>query len=152
MEVKNGDKSAAIQAHGTIHADGLKNWPAGIVKIIQQLDYDVPGIPELFAVEQISWYGKRKGSLQLAHLAGAIYGAYVPRLKNEGAAIKAVMLFRPDEVKKASIDYPAPTDFNEHEADALSLCRLALQRANEDTRENKEVVANSKAPSNRRRR
>jgi len=128
VRTNNGTSHAEILQKGTLSLKTAKDWTIGLPKLVGQLVDKIQTQPKIVAIEMISWYGKRKGVLALAHLAGAVAGPFVAT----GSVIK---YFPASMVKQATLDYPAPKNFNEHEADALSLCRLAL--AQEDDRETK---------------
>jgi Holliday junction resolvasome RuvABC endonuclease subunit len=76
--------------------------------------------PDVVSIEELVWYGKRKGVLALSHLAGAVAGYAL------GVWGAKPLFFNPREVKAVSRAHAAPEGFTEHEHDALSLCRLAL--------------------------
>lgn len=111
-----------VLSKGTVKNGSLKDWRPGIIRVINAVEDALQrrGAIDVVAVEEIVWYGKRKGSLALAHLAGALYGYF----SNHAA----VMFFLPRDVKALSATLKKPS-WNEHELDALALCQLALKRA-----------------------
>lgn len=129
----NGDGKPRIVKRTTLKNGSIKQWQEGIPSLLVQLsefggkagfswvNFQDNGSPiiEKVGIEMISWYGKRRGSLQLAHLAGAIYGFYaaLPQFKH-------IHFFTPKVVKATSEQYGAPKGFDEHQTDALSICRL----------------------------
>ena len=103
----------------TLHNGPIRAWQSGFPFLLDGIGKFIgTNIPDAAAVEMISWYGKRRGSLQLAHLAGGSVG-YLLAL-----GIRPVRFFSPKEVKSMSETNPSPKGFDEHQSDALSLCRL----------------------------
>ena len=106
-------------AHGTIDAgsSGVEVVPKILAELGKRVVRPRRKI-DVVSIEQINWYGKRKGVLALAHLAGAVAG-YFSAL---GATIR---WFPAREVKARSAKNGAPRGFDDHQMDALSLVKLA---------------------------
>lgn len=106
-----------VEEHGTIDLGNTTAWRSLITNALDELwDFNA----NIVAIEELVWYGKRKGVLALAHLAGAVAGYAYGTMKAKP------LFFVPKLVKEMSRTYPAPEGFTKHEHDALSLCRLAL--------------------------
>lgn len=110
----------------TIHTRG-ESWVDCMQEVLDRLDdILVRWDPDVGAVEGVVWHGKRRGSLQLAHLAGAIYG-YLASMPGCG-----VRLLLPADVKAESRGRNGATA---HEADAAAAARILyrrLERAEKD--------------------
>lgn len=146
VETNNGEQHAKVLHKGTLKLKSSKEWMTGIQTLLAELATELADrpSPEVVAVEMISWYGKRKGVLALAHLAGAFAGAFGGRAR--------VLLFPAVLVKRSTESYPTPKRFNEHEADALSLCRLALEELERVTPKKQPTLAlKTKTTASRRR-
>lgn len=114
----NGDGKPRIVKRTTLKNGSIKKWQSGIPELLMKLsEFLGTASPERAGVEMISWYGKRRGSLQLAHLAGGCVGYLLGR----GVTTR---FYTPKEVKTTSEQYGAPKGFDEHQTDALSICRL----------------------------
>lgn len=116
------DDEWKILKRTTLNNGALKDWQKGIPSLIDGIKKFLTPIEweevDGAGVEMISWYGKRRGSLQLAHLAGACYGAlHAWKIKTQ--------FFAPKEVKMKSAALNTPK-LNEHEQDAFSLCQLLV--------------------------
>lgn len=117
VEVRGG-RSPRIVKRTTLKNGPLAEWRQGLPTLLTRMKKIVTDTsPDVAGVEMITWHGRRRGSLPLAHLAGATYGllwTVVPR----------VVFFTPHDVKTMSRTFPAPPRFDEHQHDALSICRL----------------------------
>lgn len=114
---------AKVLKKATLKNGALKDWQRGLPKLVDKLE-DFIGLynVEKAGVEMIVWYGKRKGVLALAHLAGACYTL----LLTKGFDVR---FFLPKDVKNNSLQYHAPQGFDEHQHDALSICRLLANQS-----------------------
>lgn len=122
----NHNGKTEILNHGVVDVGSTKDWHIGLGLALTTLA-NVCASPDLVAVEELVWHGRRRGVLALSHLAGAIAGYYKRGCQT--------LFFTPKEVKIASQEYPFPDDFSDHEKDALSLCRLALwAKANDNAK------------------
>lgn len=122
VETFNEEKPRVIR-RTTLQNGSIKKWQEGLPQLLAKLSSVVDSGParcDAAGVEMISWYGKRRGSLQLAHLAGACVGLLL------GKGISPVRFFVPKEVKATSAKFGAPKGFDEHQTDALSICRLLV--------------------------
>jgi len=110
-----------VRKRATLRNGSIKDWQKGIPTLLAGVYEFISRIQMIdkAAVEMISWYGKRRGSLQLAHLAGATVG-YLLAAPNIGP----VRFYSPKEVKTTSANNKLLRGFDEHQHDALSLCRL----------------------------
>ncbi len=133
VETHNGATHAKVLKRGTIGLKGKIYWTRAIVPLARRLYELVGTVPDLVAIEQINWYGRRKGVLALAHLAGVLGGIY--------AGAKDVLFFAPKEVKQESALEPR-TGWTAHEVDALSLCRLAARKVKSRGKNGQSVVVN----------
>lgn len=120
----NGEGKPKVLRRATLKGGSIKNWQNEIHLLLDKLGeflkpYQNP--IDAVGVEMISWYGKRRGSLQLAHLAGATLG-----FLKANPNVDSVRFFIPKEVKAMSAQFPGPKGFDEHQTDALSLCRLLV--------------------------
>lgn len=123
----NGEGKPRIVKRTTLKNGSIKKWQTGIPELMRQLYLFVKDQPiDVAGVEMISWYGKRRGSLQLAHLAGASLGFLLASVSPVSFALGSipVRFYTPKEVKTTSAKYGAPKGFDEHQTDALSICRL----------------------------
>jgi Holliday junction resolvasome RuvABC endonuclease subunit len=129
VETRNGTREVEILGRGTFGIKTSTQWVSQFEALLRQVAEWVlaPFSPvEAVGVELISWYGRRRGVLALAHLAGACAAL--------GLAVSSrVRLFPAAQVKAASAHYPAPSEFTEHERDALALCRLLLAKTGRGT-------------------
>lgn len=105
-----------VVARDTINLGATTQWRDLIAKGLALLPK-----ANLVSIEELVWYGKRRGVLGLAHLAGAVAGWAI-------ANSAEIMFFQPMDVKAATRAGRFPKAFTEHEKDSLSLCRLALTR------------------------
>lgn len=117
----NGDNKPSVIKKATLKNGSLSAWQSGLPSLLDRLDMFVTEYAkepiDKAGIEMIVWYGKRKGVLALAHLAGACLAHLRPRCNT-------VRFFLPKEVKATSLKYSAPKGFDEHQHDALSICRL----------------------------
>lgn len=118
----NGEGKPKVLSRATLKNGSIKQWQKGIPELLVKLGKELSKVEQIdqAGVEMISWYGKRRGSLQLAHLAGATLGYLFQ------GNIPRVRFYTPREVKSTSEQYGAPKGFDEHQTDALSLCRLLM--------------------------
>ena len=116
------DREPEVLLHETRDVGNTRDWRILIPKALDWLraSVSIVGYPDVVAIEELVWYGKRKGVLALAHLAGAVAGYVLGEMDAKS------LFFQPRDVKAMSRTYPRPEGFTEHEHDALSLCRLAL--------------------------
>lgn len=123
MVETNGEGKPRVLKHTTLANGSIKAWQRGIGELLYKLEQFVgSGVSwDKAGVEMISWYGKRRGSLQLAHLAGATYG-FLTGMPAAGT----VQFYTPKEVKSMSARFKPLKGFDEHQNDALSLCRLLV--------------------------
>ncbi len=123
-----------VVAHGLVDLGSSKEWRTLIPEAMSVLK---PYPADVVVVEEITWQGRRKGALALAHLSGAIIGW--------AASIGSkVSLYLPRDVKAATAQGKFPSNFSDHERDAMSLCRLYLN-------ENPKLADTTKTPKRRRR-
>lgn len=117
----SGEEKPRVLKRTTLKNGSIKQWQHGLISLLRQLDEFLlfTPRPDLIGIEMISWYGKRKGSLQLAHLAGACAGFLHTRTTDQYPKF-----FSPKQVKAISASYKPPKGFDEHQHDALSICRL----------------------------
>lgn len=116
----NGEESLVIRK-ATVKNGALKDWQKGLPKLLDKILAFSGGTEvDKVGIEMIVWYGKRKGVLALAHLAGACFGI----IQGYAGQYGTVQFFLPKEVKATSAKYPAPKGYDEHQHDALSICRL----------------------------
>lgn len=108
-----------VLARGTLNLGNTRAWRSLVGKAFDVFETWTTK-PGVVAIEELVWYGKRKGVLALAHLAGAVAGY---ALGQWGAK---PLFYQPRDVKAMSRAWPAPEGFTEHEHDSLSLCRLAM--------------------------
>lgn len=114
----DGDTLRVLK-RATLKNGSIRAWQSGIPTLLAGLNRFLGDtIPAKAGVEMISWYGRRKGSLQLAHLAGGTLGFLLGRCP--------ARFFTPKEVKLTSASNKTPKGFDEHQQDALSICRLLV--------------------------
>ena len=118
----NGEGKPKVLRRATLKNGSIKQWQSGIPELLRKLGEVMNTVERIdgAGVEMISWYGKRRGSLQLAHLAGATLGYLFQ------GGIATVRFYTPKEVKTMSAQFPGPKGFDEHQTDALSICRLLV--------------------------
>ena len=125
-----------VVSHGLVDLGSSKAWRTLIPQAIAVLK---PYTADVVVVEEITWQGRRKGALALAHLSGAIIGW--------AASIEArVAVYLPRDVKAATVQGKFPANFSEHEKDAMSLCRLYLNETSDHLNENPKLADEPKTP------
>ncbi len=106
----------------TLHNGSINDWQKGFAPLLYGIEkFSGTATIDSAAVEMISWYGKRRGSLQLAHLAGGCVGYLLAR----GIDTR---FFTPKEVKAMSAK-STRKGYDEHQNDALSLCLLLAAKS-----------------------
>lgn len=119
-----GKKLDHLVLNATLVNGPLSKWETGVPALLDALGSSMASARvDMAGVEKIEWYGKRKGVMALAHLAGATYG-YLNALNIP------VKFFPPKSVKEMSRRHAGEVpNLDEHQNDALSICRLLAAKA-----------------------
>lgn len=132
---------ATIEKTGTLGITGKADLQSALA-LSRQAFAEIATLPDAVGIESIQWFGKRKGVLILAHLAGMLGGMWA-------SSPAGVWYFSPKEVKPESALHPR-VGWTAHEIDALSLCRLVARKLGYGPND-KPVVAHPKTTTKRRR-